>query len=147
MAFFSLFAKKNSKRVWNDQGRWLDIFYSTSRKWVFFTYQSLSHHKLMELFILSDFLQKADRPKNYVHIYRNANKFCLQLPSAVILEPKKIKYVTVSIVSPSVCQVMELNAMIFVFRLWTPKLWLERSGWPEMRQIIGKPRYWTSTHF
>ena len=31
----------------------------------------------MELFILSDFLQKADRPKNYVHIYINANKFCL----------------------------------------------------------------------
>ena len=27
----------------------------------------------------------------------------LQLPSAVILEPKKIKSVTVSIVSPSVC--------------------------------------------
>ena len=71
----------------------------------------------------------------------------LQSPSAVILEPKTIKSVTVSIVSPSVCQVMELNAMIFVFRLWTPKLWLERSGWPEMRQVIGKPRYWTSTHF
>ena len=28
----------------------------------------------------------------------------LQSPSAVILEPKKIKYVTVSIVSPSICQ-------------------------------------------
>ena len=27
----------------------------------------------------------------------------LQSPSAVILEPKKIKYVTVSIVSPSIC--------------------------------------------
>ena len=27
----------------------------------------------------------------------------LQLPSAVILEPKKIKSVTVSIVSPSIC--------------------------------------------
>ena len=40
----------------------------------------------------------------------------LQSPSAVILEPKKIKSVTVCIVSPSVChEVMELDAMIFVF--------------------------------
>ena len=41
---------------------------------------------------------------------------CLQSPSTVILEPKKIKSVTVSIVSPSIChQVVGLNAMIFVF--------------------------------
>ena len=40
----------------------------------------------------------------------------MQSPSAVILEPKKIKSVTVSIVSPSVCyEVMGLDAMIFVF--------------------------------
>ena len=40
----------------------------------------------------------------------------LQLPSAVILEPKKIKYFTVSIVSPSIChEVMGLDAMILVF--------------------------------
>ena len=40
----------------------------------------------------------------------------LQLPSAVILEPKKIKSLTVSIVSPSICQeVMGPDAMIFVF--------------------------------
>ena len=39
-----------------------------------------------------------------------------QSPSAVILEPKKIKPVTVSIVSPSICrEVMELDAMILVF--------------------------------
>ena len=37
-------------------------------------------------------------------------------PSAVILEPKKIKSLTVSIVSPSVChEVMGLDAMILVF--------------------------------
>ena len=36
--------------------------------------------------------------------------------SAVILEPKKIKSVTVCIVSPSIChQVMVLDAMILVF--------------------------------
>ena len=40
----------------------------------------------------------------------------LQSPSAVILEPKKIKSVTVSIVSPSIChEVMGPDAMIFVF--------------------------------
>ena len=40
----------------------------------------------------------------------------LQLPSAVILEPKKIKFVTVSIVSPSTCyEVMGPDARIFVF--------------------------------
>jgi len=40
----------------------------------------------------------------------------LQSPSAVILEPKKIKSVPVSFVSPSIChEVMGLDAMILVF--------------------------------
>ena len=40
----------------------------------------------------------------------------LQPPSAMILEPKKIKSVTVSIVSPSIChEVMGPDAMILVF--------------------------------
>ena len=40
----------------------------------------------------------------------------LQSPSAVILEPKKIKPATVSTVSPSIChEAMGLDAMIFVF--------------------------------
>ena len=40
----------------------------------------------------------------------------LQSPSEVILEPKKIKSVAVSIVSPSIChEVMGLDAMILVF--------------------------------
>ena len=39
----------------------------------------------------------------------------LQSPSAVILESKKIKSVTISIVSPSIChEVMGQDAMIFV---------------------------------
>ena len=41
---------------------------------------------------------------------------CSQSPSAVILEPKKIKSVMVSIVSPSIChEVMGPDAMILVF--------------------------------
>ena len=40
----------------------------------------------------------------------------LPLPSAVILETKKIKSVTVSTVSPSIChEMIELDAMILVF--------------------------------
>ena len=40
----------------------------------------------------------------------------LQLPSAVILEPKRIKSDTVSTVSPSIChEVMGPDAVIFVF--------------------------------
>ena len=40
----------------------------------------------------------------------------LQSPSAMILEPPKIKSVTVYIVSPSIChEVMEPDAMILVF--------------------------------
>ena len=40
----------------------------------------------------------------------------LQSPSAVTLEPKKIKSVTVSIVSPSICyEVMGPDVMILVF--------------------------------
>ena len=40
----------------------------------------------------------------------------LQLPSAVILKPKKIKSVTVSTVSPSIChEVIGLDATILVF--------------------------------
>ena len=40
----------------------------------------------------------------------------LQSPSAVILEPKKIKSVTASTVSPSIChEVMGPDAMILVF--------------------------------
>ena len=40
----------------------------------------------------------------------------LQSPSEVILEAKKVKSVTVSTVSPSIChEVMRLDAMILVF--------------------------------
>ena len=40
----------------------------------------------------------------------------LQSPSAVILEPKKLKSLTISIVSPTIChEVKGLDAMILVF--------------------------------
>ena len=41
---------------------------------------------------------------------------CLQSPFSVILEPRKIKSVAVSIVFPSIChEVLGLDAMILVF--------------------------------
>jgi len=40
----------------------------------------------------------------------------LQSPSAVILEPEKIRSVTISTVSPSICnEMMGPDAMIFIF--------------------------------
>ena len=40
----------------------------------------------------------------------------LQSSSAVILDPPKIKFLTVSVISPSIChEVMGPNAMIFIF--------------------------------
>ena len=50
-----------------------------------------------------------------VYLPRSKNLWWRQSPSAVILEPKKIKSLTVSIVSPSIChEVMGLDAMILV---------------------------------
>ena len=48
----------------------------------------------------------------------------LQSPSAVILEPQKIKSDTVSTVSPSIChEVIGPDAMILVFWIKWPKYW------------------------
>ena len=59
----------------------------------------------------------------------------LQSPTAVIWEPTKIKSVTVSIVSPSIChEVMELDAMILVFRMLSFKPVLMR--WMKLEPII-----------
>ena len=52
----------------------------------------------------------------------------LQSPSTVILELKKIKSVTVSIVSPSIChEVMGPDAMILVFWILSVKPVLSRA--------------------
>ena len=74
-------------------------------RWTFFS-------KVMSLlFNMLSILVKAFLPKSkHLLILR------LQSPSAVILEPKKRKSVTVSIVSPSIChKVMGPDAMILVF--------------------------------
>ena len=58
----------------------------------------------------------------------------LQSPSAVILEPRKIKSVTVSIVSPSIChEVMGADTMILVF-------WM-------IQFSLSQINLWQNTHF
>ena len=55
----------------------------------------------------------------------------LQSLSAVILEPRKIKSVTISIVSPFIChEVMGLNAMILVFWMLSFKSTFSLSHFP-----------------
>ena len=63
--------------------------------------------------------------------------FMAAVPSAVILEPKKIKSVTVSIVSPPICyEVMRLDAMIFVFSMLSFKLAFSLSSFTFIKRLF-----------
>ena len=62
----------------------------------------------------------------------------LQLPSAVILEPPKIKSLTVSIVFPSIChEVIGLDAMIFVFWMLSFKPAFPLSSFTFVKRFFG----------
>ena len=61
----------------------------------------------------------------------------LQSPSAVILEPKKRKSVTVSIVSPSIFhEVIRLDAMIFIFWMLSFKPAFSHSSFTFIRRLF-----------
>ena len=61
----------------------------------------------------------------------------LQSPSALILDPTKIKSVTVSIVSPSIChEVVGLDAMIFLFSLLNFKLAFSLSSFTFIKKLF-----------
>ena len=61
----------------------------------------------------------------------------LQSPSAVILEPKKIRFLTVSIVSPSIChEVMGLDAMIFFFWMLSFKSTFSLSSFTFIKRLF-----------
>ena len=61
----------------------------------------------------------------------------LQSPSAVILEPKKIKFLTVSIVSPSIChEVMGPDAMILVFWMLSFKTTFSLSSFTFIKRLF-----------
>ena len=62
----------------------------------------------------------------------------LQLPTTVILEPKKMKFVTVSIVSPSICQeVMGLDAVILVFWMLSYNSTFSLSSFTFIKRLFG----------
>ena len=61
----------------------------------------------------------------------------LQSPSAVILEPQKIKSSTVSTVSPSIChEVMGLDSMILVFRMLSFKPTFSLSSFTFINMVL-----------
>ena len=61
----------------------------------------------------------------------------LQSPSAVILEPPKIKFLTVSIVSPSIChEMMGPDAMIFAFWLLSFKPTFSLSSFTFIKRLF-----------
>ena len=85
--------------------------YMTTGKTVALTRQTFVSKVMSLLFNMLSSLVKAFLPRSKHHLIS-----WLQSPSAVILEPPKIKSLTVFIVSPSIChEVMELDAMILVF--------------------------------
>ena len=85
--------------------------YMTTGKIIALTTQTFVSKVMSLLFNMLSRLAIAFLPRNKCLLIS-----WLQSPSAVILEPKKIKPVTVSIVSPSIChEVMGPDAMAFIF--------------------------------
>ena len=89
----------------------LSHLYMTAGKTVAFTRRTFVGKVISLLFNMLSRLVIAFLPKS-----RRLLISWLQSPSAVILEPKKIKSLTVSIVPPFICHdLMGLDAMILVF--------------------------------
>ena len=66
----------------------------------------------------------------------------LQSPSAVILEPRKVKSVPVSIVSPSIChEVMGLDTMIFIFWMLSFKPAFSLSSFTFMKMLLSSSSF------
>ena len=83
----------------------------TTGKTIALTRQTFVGRVRSLLFIMLSRLVIADLPRNKCLLIS-----WVQSPSAVILEPPKIKCLTVSIVSPSICYALGgLHAMILVF--------------------------------
>ena len=89
----------------------LSLLYLTTRKTVALTLGTFVSRMICLLFnMLSRFVLP------FLQMSKRLLISWLQSPSAVILEPKKIKSITVSIVSPSLCHdVMGPDAIILIF--------------------------------
>ena len=85
--------------------------YMTTGKTIALTRWTFVGKVMSLLFNMMSRLVIAFLPRSKCHLISR-----LQSPSVVILEPKKIKFLTVSNVSPSIChEVMGLDATILVF--------------------------------
>ena len=85
--------------------------YMTTRKTIALTRQSFVGKIMSLIFNMLSRLVIAFLPRS-----KSLLISWLQSPFAVILEPPKIKFVIISIVSPSIChELMRLDAMIFIF--------------------------------
>ena len=61
----------------------------------------------------------------------------LQSPPTVILQPKNIKYATVSTVPPSIChEMMEPDAMILIFRMLSFKPAVSLSSFSSIKRLV-----------
>ena len=90
---------------------------------------------------LASIIQMSGQVSRLVRAFLLRNKCLLiswlQSTSAVILELKQIKSVTVSIVSPSICyEVMGRDATIFVFGLLCFKLFFSLSSFTFMKKLF-----------
>ena len=95
----------------------LSLPYITTGKKHSFDYMDLCHKLMSLLFNMLSRFVIAFLPRS-----KRLSISWLQSQSAVILDPKKINSVAVSIVSPSLChEVMGLVGMILVFWMWSFK--------------------------
>ena len=111
----------------------------TTRKTIAFTRQTFVS-KIMSLFfnILSESVI-AFLPRSKCLLIS-----WLHSPSAVILEPPKIKSLMVSIVSPSIChEVMGSGAMILVFWMFSFKLTFSLSSYTFIKRLFSSPLLFT----
>ena len=114
---------KGLSRVFSSTIVWKHQFFGTQPSW----WSNTHIHRWLAL-IIQTFVSKVvsllfNMLSSFVIAFLLRSKCLLiswlQSQSAVILEPKKIKSVTVSIFFPSIChEVMGPDAMIFVFECW-----------------------------
>ena len=75
-----------------------------------------------------------------IRVFSSESALCirwLQSPPTVIVEPKKIKFVTVSIFSPSIChEVMGPDALIFIFWMLSYKPTCSLSSFTFIRRLF-----------
>ena len=110
------------------------LYMTTGKSIAFTTWTFVSRVMSLLLKTLSRFvLAFLPRSKHLLFLW-------LQSTSTVILELKKIKFVTVAIVSPSIChEVMELDAMILVFWMLSFKPAFLLSYYTLIKKLFGSP--------